>query len=47
MTSNADVLAAKCGEATANVQAVAYAKVVTLAAGLSRKQNANRLVGNY
>ena len=26
--------------------AVAYAKVVTLAAGLSRKRNANRLVGN-
>ena len=46
MTSKADVQAAKCGEATADVQAVAYAKVVTLAAGLSRKRNANRLVGN-
>ena len=46
MTNKADVQGAKCGEVTANVQAVAYAKVVTLAAGLSRKRNANRLVGN-
>ena len=46
MTSKADVQAAKCGEATADVQAVAYAKVVTLAAGLSRKRNTDRLVGN-
>ncbi|MFN9943156.1 MAG: hypothetical protein ACK56I_27170, partial [bacterium] len=28
------------------VQAVAYTKVVTPAAGLSRKRNTNRLVGN-
>ncbi len=46
ITSKADAQAAKCGEVTANVQAVAYAKVVTLAAGLSRKRNTNRLVGN-
>ncbi len=46
MASKADAQAAKCGEVTANVQAVAHAKVVTLAAGLSRKRNANRLVGN-